>query len=89
MEQEKVFENGFKYKNFKFGWSEGKLFRLPIKIAGRTYNLREVPTINITKNIQGYRIIRDRKSLRQLLSMTKKINYKLKILNCKECPELK
>lgn len=86
MEKDKiVFTEGFKYSGFKFAVLEGKLFRLPIKKDGRDYAFREVPIINITKKIKGYRIIRDKKSLRQIRDMVKKVNFSMKKSECSEC----
>lgn len=80
-----IFEQGFKHREFKFGWLKDILYRLPTTVHGRDYSMREVPIINITSNIQGYRIIRDKKSIIQAKAMTKKVHWVVKSIHCEEC----
>ncbi len=83
------FEEGFKFKCFKFGWLGGKLFRLPNKLHDREYSMREVPVIDITKTIKGYRLIREKKSVNQVMVMIKKVSYNVKLKQCPQCPGFK
>ncbi len=79
------FVEGFKYKSFTFAWKNQILYRLPKNKKGRHYPMREVPLIDITDNIQGYRIMREKKTLDQVRLMTDKIDVKVKKSDCKEC----
>ena len=79
-----TFKSGFVYKKFKFGIKNKRVWRLPITKDGREYSMREVPVIQLTKNIRGYRLIRDKKSLQQVARMAKAVNYKV-AEDCKEC----
>jgi hypothetical protein len=79
-----IFKKGFKYKGFKFGIKNKKLYRLSIIKDGREYSMREVPVIHITANIRGYRVVRDKKSLQQIARMAKDVQYKVDD-ECKEC----
>lgn len=85
MKDKIIFTQGFKYGGFRFGYLNNKLYRLPTKIHERNYSMRELPLINITEKIQGYRIIRDKKSIVQMKLMIKKVNYSVKSIHCEKC----
>lgn len=80
-----IFTHGFKYAGFRFGYLDSKLYRLPTKIHERNYSMRELPLINITEKIQGYRIIRDKKSIVQMKLMLKSVNFSVKSIHCEKC----
>ena len=71
------FKYGFKYKNFLFGWHDSKedeLYRLPSVSNNRNYDLKLLSKIKIGKQ-EGYRIVRDKKTINQLKELTEQINY--------------
>jgi len=81
------FKYGFEYKGFNFGWKDKKLFRLPSEKNLRNYPLKELSIINIG-NKKGYRVLRDKKTIDQLMELTEIINFKY-IVNGhknKDCP---
>lgn len=75
------FKYGFEYKGFNFGWKDKKLFRLPTTTKDlRSYPLKELPIIEIgKKKNKGYRIVRDKKTIEQLMEITEVIDYKYEI----------
>ena len=81
------FKYGFEYKGLNFGWKNKKLFRLPSTKHLRSYPLRELPLIKIGKN-KGYRVVRDKKTIDQLMEITEVINYKYEVngIGSKDCP---
>lgn len=80
-----IFKIGFVYKDFKFGLKNQKLYRLPTIKNGKEYSMREVPVIWITSKIRGYRIVRDKKSLKQIEQMVESISIRVKYNDCKDC----
>jgi hypothetical protein len=81
------FKYGFEYKGFNFGWKDKKLFRLPSEKNLRNYPLKELKLIKIG-NKEGYRVVRDKKTINQLMEITETINFKY-IVNGKkhvDCP---
>ena len=68
------YKYGFEYKGFSFGWSKKKLFRLPTTKNLRSYPLKELSKISIGKK-EGYRLMRDRKTIDQIMELTETINY--------------
>lgn len=78
------YKEGFLFKEFKFGWENKKLYRLPCVKNDRSYSLREIPLIKLSKTGQGYRLIRVKKSIAQVRALTKKVDWKL-TNNCVEC----
>lgn len=79
-----IFKKGFAHKGFKFGWHNKTLYRLPITKDGKDYPLKELSLIEIG-NKQGFRLIRDKKSLDQVRNMTKNIKVVVKVIKCDEC----
>jgi hypothetical protein len=75
---------GFKYKGFKYGWYEKKLYRLPQNKKGRRLSLREIPIIKIGNN-EGYRLSQDRLSKNQIKLLNKSVNWTVNILECNHC----
>ncbi len=70
-----IYKYGFEYKGFLFGWKNKTLYRLPTYKNGRSYPLRKINHIEINNKI-GYRVVRDKKTIEQLMEMTEIINYK-------------
>lgn len=68
------YKYGFSYKEFLFGWKDKELFRLPTVKKLRAYPLRKLDKILIGNN-DGYRIVRDRKTIKQLMEITEIINH--------------
>lgn len=68
------FKYGFEYKNFLFGWHKKKLYRLPSVSNNRNYDLKLLSRIKIGKQ-EGYRVVRDKKTINQLKELTEQINY--------------
>ena len=62
------FKYGFEHKGFVFGWHQKQLYRLP-SANGKCYPLKKLNEIKVGKQI-GYRIRRDKFSLRQLQAKT-------------------
>lgn len=81
------FKEGFDYKGFSFGWYNNQLFRLPNESNGRYYGLKSVPLIKLSKSGKGYRLVRDKKSLGQVKSMTTKFKAIKVVSFCSECEE--
>jgi len=82
------FKYGFEYKGFNFGWNKKKLFRLPSeKKTLKNYPLKELSEIKIG-NKKGYRIVRDKKTIVQLMEKTKIIDYTYTVngKNDNNCP---
>ena len=81
------YKYGFEYKGFNFGWLNKKLYRLPSTKNLRSYPLKELNEIKINKS-KGYRVVRDRKTIKQLMEMTEIINFKYTIngKNNNDCP---
>lgn len=85
------YKYGFTYKGFSFGWKDKKLFRLPSFKNLKSYPLKEVPPIKMgtkKKPKTGYRVVRDRKTIDQLMLLTEIINYKYVVngKNSKDTP---
>lgn len=81
------FKYGFTYKEFNFGWRNKKLFRLPTIKNLKSYPIKELSTIDVG-NKKGYRVVRDKKTIEQLMELTEIINYKY-VVNGKgddDCP---
>lgn len=68
------FKYGFEYKGFTFGWKEQNLFRLPSKKYNRHYPLKKLSKIKVGSK-DGYRVVREKKSISQLMELTEVINY--------------
>ena len=80
---------GFKYKKVIYGFKEKKLYRLPQMIGKRFYPLKEVAlrSENVGGSIwKGYLLIGDRKSLKQVESMTVFINETVEKVISNDCP---
>lgn len=75
------FRYGFVYKGKIYGWSEKKLYRLPQMIGKRFYPLKEC-----SKYDKGYFLGKDRKSFKQLQSMTVFIDKEVQIIKDSDCP---
>jgi len=78
------FKEGFIHKGFKFGWHNKKLYRLPLVRKGKRYSLRKLDIIPIG-NKEGFRLIRDKKSIDQVRDMTSPFKSVVKIVKCREC----
>ncbi|QQV91498.1 hypothetical protein M1M25_gp063 [Tenacibaculum phage Gundel_1] len=59
------FKYGFEYKNFLYGWNKKELYRLPIIVHKRSYPLKKLNSIKINSH-KGYRIVKDKKTIKQL-----------------------
>ena len=82
-----LYKYGFVYKGFNFGWKDKILFRLPSEKNLNYYPLKKLSSIDIG-NKKGYRVVRDKKTIDQLMEITEVINYKY-IVNgkySKNCP---
>lgn len=82
-----IYKYGFEYKGMTFGWKNKELFRLPSTKNKRSYSLKKVPLITVG-NKKGYRIVRDKKTIEQLMELTETINYKYVVngKNDDDCP---
>ncbi len=69
------FKYGFEYKGFKYGWLKKELYRLPSQKHRRHYGLRKLPIIKVG-NKDGYRVVRDRFTIDQLMNLTERIDYR-------------
>jgi hypothetical protein len=78
----RLYKYGFYYKNFNFGWYKKKLYRLPSESKKNNYPLKQMDIIPVGKK-EGYRIVRDKKTIDQLMEMTELINFK-HIINGKD-----
>jgi len=94
MSKSLTFSEGFTHKGYKFGWHEGKLYRLPQKKKiteqkrkkfTREYPLKELTLIKLSDSGYGYRISTDKKSLAQVRGMTKALSPCVEIFECQEC----
>lgn len=77
------FKYGFYYKNKLFGWLKKELYKLPDK--GKNYGLRKLNPIPIGNQI-GYRVCRDKKTIKQLKEITHFINVDLDKINHSDIP---
>ena len=68
------FKYGFEYKGFNFGWKDKNLFRLPSTKHKKHFPLRKLSIIKIG-NKKGYRVVKDKKTIDQLMEITEIINY--------------
>lgn len=73
------YKYGFDYKRFSFGWKNKELHRLPSVLSYdngdiKSFPLKKLPLIDVG-NKKGYRIVKDRKTIDQLMEMTEVINY--------------
>jgi len=81
------FKSGFKRGEFRFGWYEGKLYRLPesIEYKGkktRNYGLKEIPItvayVKVNKEkVFGYRCATDKLTIAQVKELTVEVDWKL------------
>lgn len=71
----KNFKYGFQYKGFNFGWKNKKLYRLSSTKSLKSYPFKKLSEIKIG-NKKGYRVVRDKKTIEQLMELTEVINYK-------------
>lgn len=69
-----TYRYGFNYKGLTFGWKDKKLFRLPSEKDSRNYSFKQLSIIDVG-NKKGYRVSRDKKTVGQLMELTKEINY--------------
>ena len=80
---------GFKHDDILFGFKEKKLYRLPQMIGLRFYPLKEVPKrteIIGGSEWNGYLLRGNRKSVKQVKSMTVFIDFIHQEINDKDCP---
>jgi hypothetical protein len=77
------FKYGFNYKNKVFGWLNKELYRLPDK--ERNYGLRKLNPIAIGGQT-GYRICRDKKTIKQLSNITHSIDIKIEKIDHSDLP---
>lgn len=75
------FNYGFFYKGKIYGWSEKKLYRLPQMIGERFYPKKECKPWK-----DGFLLGSDRKSKRQLQSMTVVIDKEVVEITGSDCP---
>lgn len=82
-----IYKYGFEYKGFNFGWKDKSLFRLPSKKNLNYYPLKKLSLIDVG-NKKGYRIMKDRKTIDQIMEITEVINYEYIINgnNSEDCP---
>lgn len=81
------FKSGFKRGEFRFGWYEGKLYRLPESLTYkkgkiRNYGLKEIPlTIAYENNdgekVMGYRCASDKLTISQVKTITVEVDWKI------------
>ena len=76
---------GFTYKNVNYGWKDKKLYKLPYLKYNRSYNLKEIP-FYVFKATIVYNIQRQKLTINKLKLLTKKIDYKLEIVETNEIP---
>ena len=80
-----TFKEGFFYKGFKYGIKSEILYRLPTIKDERSYPMKIVPLIKLSKTAEGYRLCRDKKSVVQIRDMVNKVHWKYPHIKCKEC----
>tara|TARA_R110000772_G_scaffold35637_9_gene85853 strand:+ start:3897 stop:4157 length:261 start_codon:yes stop_codon:yes gene_type:complete len=82
-----TFKYGFDYKGFSFGWKDKALYRLPSEKNLKNYPLKILSIIKVG-NKEGYRVVREKKTIDQLKEITEVINYKYVINGgkSKDCP---
>lgn len=68
------FKFGFNYKGLNFGWKDKHLYRLPSVKNSRTYPLKKLSLIEVGRK-KGYRVMRDRLTVDQLMEMNEVIDY--------------
>lgn len=81
------FKYGFTYKELNFGWKDKVLYRLPSFTKMKSYPLKKLDLISIG-NKKGYRVNRDKKTIKQLMEITEKIDYTYCVngVNSDDCP---
>lgn len=77
------FNFGFEYINVRYGWKDKKLFRLPFERNLKTFGLKEIKPI---RNGMVYNIQRTQKTIANLKLMTKKVDWKVDVIESKDCP---
>lgn len=78
------YTEGFSYLGFRFAFKNKELFRLPTIKNGRSYPLKKVPVISLSKTSKGFRLIRTKRSILQVRAMVEKVNWKINN-ECKQC----
>lgn len=82
-----IFKYGFEYKGLNFGWKNKILYRLPSEKNLRNYPLKKLNPIKIG-NKTGYRVVKDKKTIDQLMEITEIINFEYIVNGHKnqDCP---
>lgn len=73
------FKYGFEYDGFLYGWNNKDLYRLPSKSGNKSYGLKKLDSI-IVGNGVGYRIKKQKLSIKQLKEMTIFIDKEYQII---------
>lgn len=81
------YKYGFEYRGFTFGWFKKELYRLPSIVHLRSYPIRKLNKIKVG-NKDGYRVVRDRLTVDQLMEMTEVIDFTHTIngMGSENCP---
>lgn len=85
------FSIGFTFNDVRYGWNNGKLYRLPFEREGRNYGLIEVkPCFSENKKTKQktkcYNIQRNKMTENRVTGMTKKVKWNISILKHKDLP---
>jgi len=80
------YKYGFRYKEKLYGWKNKRLYRLPQMIGKRYYSLLECAVWMRKGNPYGHYLGSDRKSDRQLKSMTCFINHEVDEVESDDMP---
>lgn len=70
------FKYGLFHKGFKYGWLDNELYRLPSQSKNNHYTLKKLKKIKVG-NQDGYRLKRDKLSVKQLVEKTTLIGIKI------------
>jgi hypothetical protein len=74
------FKYGFEYDGFLYGWNNKDLYRLPSTSGNKSYGLKKLDAIVVGNGI-GYRIKKQKLSLKQLKDKTIFIDKEYQVIN--------
>jgi len=79
------FTRGIEYNGFSYGWSKKALYRLPSQSGRNNYGLKKLKKIRVG-NTEGYRLKKDRFSMKRLQDLTAIIDIKVYPVSNKDTP---
>jgi hypothetical protein len=77
------FKYGFEYNGFLFGWHKKELYRLPSVSKGKSYGIKKLSIIKVG-NDKGYRVKREKMSIKKIVEMTLPIEVAIKLAKDKK-----